>query len=215
MRVPSALGVADEGADDAFLAAVAIALLQGAVLRRREAGSSGKAIGAAGIASVDREGRAIALHRGDHLAVGAGTLLERGGARRLFALEVVGKAVGTAAADRERAGGLGGRNRRKRDGGGERARRNPSEADHEGPSPEKRLILPAKRFDLVKTRDRSVKKSRPFDLGLDPDQSLRGIDIDQRPLADRHLGDRLTVAANEVAGTDVALDRHQVGEEAA
>src|SRR5262249_33422816 len=83
------------------------------------------------------------------------------------------------------------------------------------PSPEERLILPAKRFELMKPCERDVKKSRALDRSPDPDQRLGGVDIDERRLADRHLGDRLAVAGDQMAGADVALDRHQVVEEAA
>src|SRR5262249_45117159 len=110
----SALGVADEGADDALLAAVAVALLQRGVLRLAEPRGGGEAVGAAEVAAVDREGGAIALHRRDHLAVRAGAFLERSLARPLLAREVIGKAVGAAVADRQCAGGLRcGRRKRK------------------------------------------------------------------------------------------------------
>ena len=52
----SALGVADEGADDALLAAVAVALLQRGVLRLAEPRRGGEAVGAAEVAAVDGEG---------------------------------------------------------------------------------------------------------------------------------------------------------------
>src|SRR5262245_14645673 len=110
----SALAVADEGADDAILAAVLIALAERRVLRRREPRRGRKSKGATGVTRIDRERRAIAPHRRDHLAV-ALALAQRRGPRRLLFAEVVGKAISAAGADRERAGGLRRRERRKRD----------------------------------------------------------------------------------------------------
>src|SRR5438874_13716132 len=61
----------------------------------------------------------------------------------------------------------------------------------------------------------AAKKLCPFDLRLHTDECLRRVDIDQRRLAgDRHFDHGLAIAADEVAGADIAFDRHQIGEEA-
>ena len=76
------------------------------VLRRPEPGRGGKAIGAAGVAHVDREGRAIKLHRRDHLAALAGAFAHRLRVGGIVRGVIIGKAVGAAGPDRERAGGV-------------------------------------------------------------------------------------------------------------
>src|SRR5262245_51003109 len=129
----SALGVADEGADDALLAAVLVALLECGVLCRAEACGGGKAVGTAEIAAADREGGATTPHRGHHLAVVADALLQRGAARLLLAREVVGKAVGTAVANRERAGSL--RRGRRKCNQARREHGGPSQTSHWKPLP--------------------------------------------------------------------------------
>src|SRR3954470_18301851 len=45
---------------------------------------------------------------------------------------------------------------------------------------------------------------------------LRGVDVEESALAiDRNFGDRLSVLGDEVTGADVAIERHQLLEEAA
>ena len=48
-----------------------------------------------------------------------------------------------------------------------------------------------------------------FDRRLDPDKGLGSVHVDERRLTlERHLDRSLTVAADEMARTHVALDRH-------
>src|SRR5215472_16618355 len=55
-----------------------------------------------------------------------------------------------------------------------------------------------------------------LDLGLEARERFRSVDVREGGLAaDRHLDHRLAIAADQTARADIALDRHQVGEEAA
>src|SRR5262249_37478404 len=101
----SALGVAGPGADDAILAAVAVALAQGTVLRLAEPAGDRVAVRPAGIAHVDGNRPAGPLHR-HKLAAAAATFAERGPARGRVLGEIVGQAISAALPDRERASGL-------------------------------------------------------------------------------------------------------------
>src|SRR5450631_2673860 len=64
----SALGVAEEGADHTFLAAVLVAGAQGLVLAHAQPRPFAPAMGAAGIGEIDREGGAAAFGDGHHPA---------------------------------------------------------------------------------------------------------------------------------------------------
>src|SRR5579872_197155 len=91
------LGVAGPGADDAFLAAEFVALAGGFIQRTRNMRLDRIAMGTAGVGHVNRQRGAGTFHR-DRLAV-AVALLERGGARRIFARIVVSLPVSAAFAD--------------------------------------------------------------------------------------------------------------------
>jgi hypothetical protein len=98
---PSPFGVASPGADDAVLAAVLVALTQRRVLRFPETPRDRIAMRAAGILAVDCDRSACALHWHDLAAAGA--FAEGGAACGRLLCIVVGKAVGTARPDGERA----------------------------------------------------------------------------------------------------------------
>src|SRR3981081_4879540 len=96
----SALGVPGPGADHAFLAAELIAFARCRVERARNPRFDRIAVGAAGIAHIDRQRSASALH--GHRGAFALALLARRGPRVCFAGTIVRLAVGRAFADRER-----------------------------------------------------------------------------------------------------------------
>src|ERR1039457_7425414 len=64
----SALGVAEEGADHAFLAAVPVAGAQGLVLAHAQPRPLAPAMGAAGVGEIEGKGGAAALGDGHHPA---------------------------------------------------------------------------------------------------------------------------------------------------
>src|SRR5687768_11829088 len=99
-----ALLIAHPGADHASLATETVALLARDVLRAREVVGLGPAVRPAGIAAVDREGRAGAAETGHDLAVLALALRARAQRRRLGRDVVEGIAERTAFSGRERAG---------------------------------------------------------------------------------------------------------------
>src|SRR3981081_1486001 len=100
----SALGVAGPGADDAILAAEVVALLQRGILRLAQPVLDGIAMWTANILAVDGDCPAGTQDRDDLAAAYA--FAERCPARgRLFRI-IVGKAVGAARPDGERAGRL-------------------------------------------------------------------------------------------------------------
>src|SRR5450759_4522570 len=100
----SALGVAEEGADHAFLAAVLVAGAQGLVLAHAQPWPLAPAMGAAGIGKIDREGGTAAFGDGYHPAGVALALRQRAFARFVDGAEIVSLAERPAGADRERAG---------------------------------------------------------------------------------------------------------------
>jgi hypothetical protein len=73
----SALGVAEEGADDAFLAAVAVAGLERHVLRPAELARLAPAMRAAAISEVNGKRRATAPDDRDHAAAMARAFVQR------------------------------------------------------------------------------------------------------------------------------------------
>src|SRR5262249_29597374 len=106
-----------------------------------------KAVEAAGILHIDRERRAIAAQGRNHLAV-AFAFAQRRTARPRIGGKIECKAIGAAGADRERAGALRSRQRRKRetcrqkDRRHERARRGPTGSSHgKAPPPRVRRTL--------------------------------------------------------------------------
>src|SRR5665811_2573554 len=100
----SSLGVAEEGADHAFLAAVLVAGAQGLVLAAPELGRFAPTMGAASVGEIDREGGAAALGDGHHPAGVALAFRQRAFARFVDGAEIVSLAERPAGADRERAG---------------------------------------------------------------------------------------------------------------
>src|SRR3954469_19022513 len=102
----SALGVADKGADDALLAAMTVALSQRRILRLPKPGFGCVPEWTACIAGVDRQRRAIALHRRNHRTAFAGALAESRRLRLIRANKINSKPVSPADADGERAGRL-------------------------------------------------------------------------------------------------------------
>src|SRR5262249_21725052 len=97
--------VTGQGADHAFLAAELVAFAGGFVERGRNMRPHRVAVRTARVGHVDRQRGAGALH-GDGRAV-ALALLQGGCARRALARIVISLAIGTALADRKRAGGPG------------------------------------------------------------------------------------------------------------
>src|SRR5665647_292925 len=93
---PSALGVAEEGADHAFLAAVAVAGAQRLVLGHAQPRALAPAMRAASIGEIDREGGAAALDGGHHPASVGLALGQRTFARIVDAAEIIGLAEGPA-----------------------------------------------------------------------------------------------------------------------
>src|SRR5262245_21301964 len=111
----SAFGVAGPGADHAVLAAVLVALAQRSVLCCAKPTGDRIAVRPARVLAVDGDRPAGAPDRHDLAAAGA--FAKRGAARIGLLGVVVGKAVGAARADCERA-----RRLRRRDGTDQQAR---------------------------------------------------------------------------------------------
>src|SRR4051812_689681 len=146
----SAFSVAHESADDAILAAEAVALLERRVLRQPELGSSGVTERAAGILTIDRQCRAVALHGGNDGAAFARTLIQSGCACRVVARVIDGKTVGAAGTDRKRTSRWRGRRGDKQKGPREhKPRKGPIQFQHPSPPPRNRIRLPRKPFHLV------------------------------------------------------------------
>ena len=146
----SAFAVAGPGADHAILAAVLVAVLQSDILRLaqsccdRIADARRRRCGRRWRWRRRRGAPATTLQPPEHLASAA-----RACGR--FLSEVVGKAIGAAGPDGERAGRLGRVDRKN-----EQARRgnyaasSPSKRRHENPSPRRNpKMLPNRRFQLV------------------------------------------------------------------
>src|ERR1039458_5823303 len=85
----SCLGVAEEGADHAFLAAVLVAGAQGLVLAHAQPRPLAPAMDAAGIGKIDREGGAAALGDGHRPAGVALAFCQRAFARFVDGAEIV------------------------------------------------------------------------------------------------------------------------------
>src|SRR5664280_2018960 len=100
----SAFGVAEEGTDHAFLAAVLVAGAQGLVLAHAQPQPLARAMGAAGIGEIDREGGTATFGDSHHPAGIVLAFRQRAFARVVDGAKIVSLTERPAGADRQRAG---------------------------------------------------------------------------------------------------------------
>jgi len=158
---------------------------------------------AAGIGAVNCVSNTGIAYGRDDLALLILTFAPRSVACLRLGTKAIRAAESTALADRERAGGLRAAACDAKD-----------QRDHSRATSRTERLHPLPRAKMPRVGVAS-NGSGIADFGFHGDQRIRGIDIGERraPL-DRDLDHGFREAADQMARTDVALQLHQIGEEA-